>query len=211
MNKVRRQSQIGTAVLAAKNACGEEHAMNRTWLKCAAAVGVVAICEAMSFAAPWPEPKAPVISDADGYVTIPHAAVPPDPSHIYRAVYDATRAAGKPSELLPAINMAGSELNALGASGVPLRNARFALVFHGDALAGILDEAHYKAKFGVSNPNLRAIAEMKKAGVEMFVCGQNLAFEKIDPRTLTPDVTIASDALLVLMTYQNKGYALLSF
>jgi intracellular sulfur oxidation DsrE/DsrF family protein len=52
---------------------------------------------------------------------------------------------------------------------------------------------------------------MKKAGVELFVCGQNLAFAKIDPRSLTTDVTVASDALLVLMKYQNEGYALLSF
>jgi hypothetical protein len=28
---------------------------------------------------------------------------------------------------------------------------------------------------------------------------------------LTPDVTLAADALLVLMQYQNKGYALMSF
>jgi intracellular sulfur oxidation DsrE/DsrF family protein len=45
----------------------------------------------------------------------------------------------------------------------------------------------------------------------MYVCGQNLAFEKIDPTTLAPEVAVASDALIVLMTYQNKGYALLSF
>ena len=52
---------------------------------------------------------------------------------------------------------------------------------------------------------------MKKQGVQFYVCGQYLAGEKIDPKTLSPDVTIAADALLVLMEYQNKGYALLSF
>ena len=35
------------------------------------------------------------------------------------------------------------------------------------------------ASFGTSNPNLKAIAEMKKSGVEFFVCGQYLAAEKI--------------------------------
>ena len=78
-------------------------------------------------------------------------------------------------------------------------------------MAGILDESHYKAKFGVSNPNLKVIAAMKKAGGEFFVCGQNVAYDKIDPKTLTPEVTIASDALIVLMKYENDGYALLSF
>lgn len=162
-------------------------------------------------AAQWPEPKAPVIPEADGYVPIPNAAVTPRPSSSYRAIFDATRAAGAPTELVPALNMAGSELNAMGVAGTPLRNAKFVVVFHGGAIDGILDDAHYRAKFGVSNPNLKVIAELKKAGVELFVCGQNLAFAKIDPKSLTPDVTIASDALLVLMKYQNDGYALMSF
>ena len=39
---------------------------------------------------------------------------------------------------------------------------------------------------------------MKKQGVEFYVCGQDWAGEKIDPRTLVPDVTVAADALLVL-------------
>jgi intracellular sulfur oxidation DsrE/DsrF family protein len=63
------------------------------------------------------------------------------------------------------------------------------------------------ARFGTSNPNLKAIAEMKKSGVEFFVCGQYLAAEKIAPKSLTPDVTLAADALLVLIHYQNQGYA----
>ena len=128
-----------------------------------------------------------------------------------RAVFDATRAAEKPTQILPALNMVGSELNALGVSGVPVANAKFVVVFHGPALDGILDNKHYRAKFGVDNPNIDVIAQLKKAGTELFVCGQNLAFDHIDPVTLSPDVTIASDALIVIMTYQNNGYALLSF
>jgi len=162
-------------------------------------------------AAQWPPPKAPAVSGADGYVEIPNAALAPTKTSNYRAIFDATRPADKPTELLPALNMAGSELNALAAANVPVTNARFALVFHGPAVDGILDQAHYKAKFGMNNPNLKAIAEMKKHGVELFVCGQYLAAEKIDPTSLVPEVTVAADALLVLIHYQNNGYALLSF
>jgi intracellular sulfur oxidation DsrE/DsrF family protein len=67
------------------------------------------------------------------------------------------------------------------------------------------------AMFGTSNPNLKAIAEMKKSGVEFFVCGQYLAAEKIAPQSLTPDVTLAADELLVLIHYQIQGYAMLKF
>jgi intracellular sulfur oxidation DsrE/DsrF family protein len=162
-------------------------------------------------AAQWPPPKAPAVPEADGYVEIPKAALAPTKNSAYRAIFDATHPADKPTELLPALNMAGSELNALANANVPLANAKFAVVFHGPAVDGILDEAHYKAKFGTSNPNLKAIAEMKKQGVEFFVCGQYLAAEKIEPKTLPPEVTVAADALLVLIHYQNNGYALLSF
>lgn len=43
------------------------------------------------------------------------------------------------------------------------------------------------------------------------MCGHALAFEGIDRKTLSPDVTVASDALIVWMTCQNEGYALMSF
>ena len=162
-------------------------------------------------AAQWPPPKAPAVSGADGYVEIPNAALAPTKTSNYRAIFDATRPVERPTELLPALNMAGSELNALAAASVPVTNARFAVVFHGAAVDGILDEAHYNAKFGTSNPNLKAVVEMKRRGVEFFVCGQYLAAEKIEPKTLLPEVTVAADALLVLIHYQNNGYALLSF
>jgi intracellular sulfur oxidation DsrE/DsrF family protein len=161
--------------------------------------------------AQWGEMKSPIIPEADGFVTIPNAAVPPDKKRVYRAVYDATRAAKDPKMLVPALNMAGSELNAFGVAGVPLANAKFVIVFHGAAINGIFDDEHYTAKFGVANPNLKVLSEMKKAGVKIFVCGQNLAAENIDPKTISPDVTVASDALIVLMAYQNDGYALMSF
>ena len=161
--------------------------------------------------AQWSQPKAPVIPEADGYVDIPHVSLPPQKNHVYKAIYNATSAANEQSQLLPAINMAGSELNALGVTGVPLKNAKFVIVFHGDAIFGILDDVHYGKKYGKSNPNLKVLSEMKKLGVELYVCGQNLAAENIDPKTISPDVTVASDALIVLMEYQNKGYALLSF
>lgn len=159
----------------------------------------------------WPAPKAPVIPEADGYVVIPNAAVSPGPKTTFRAIFDATRSADKPTQIAPALNMVGSELNAFGVCEMPLQNAKFAVVFHGPAIDAILIDAKYKAKFGVSNPNLSVIAKLKKAGVELFVCGQNLAADHIDPETLSPDVSVASDALLVLVNYQNNGYALLSF
>lgn len=174
-------------------------------------LAITLLATAASATTHWPAPKASVIPEADGYVDIPGAAVRPQMTRVYRVVFDATRAADQPNQLVPALNMAGSELNALGAIGAPLGNAKFVVVFHGAAINGILTETAYRAKYGVSNPNLKVLAKMRRLGVELYVCGQNLAFENIDAKTITPEVKVASDALIVLMTYQNKGYALLSF
>src|SRR4029077_15576937 len=51
----------------------------------------------------------PAVADADGYVIIPNAALSPNKETRFRAVFDATRAAARPTELLPALNMAASE------------------------------------------------------------------------------------------------------
>ena len=125
------------------------------------ATSIAALTSPMPVVAQWPASKAPVVPEADGYVTIPKTAVPPDKGRVYKAIFDATRAADKPAGLLPALNMAGSELNAFGVAGVPLQNAKFAIVFHGPAINGILDEAHYREKFGVSNPNLKVLSQLK--------------------------------------------------
>jgi hypothetical protein len=100
--------------------------------------------------------KAPAVPEADGYVEIPNVAAAPTKSSKYRAVFDTTRSADKPTALLPALNMAGSELNALATVNAPLRNAKFAIVFHGPAVDGILDDEHYKAKSGTTKPKLEA-------------------------------------------------------
>jgi intracellular sulfur oxidation DsrE/DsrF family protein len=172
---------------------------------------VAAASAASQSSAQWGAPAAAAIPAARGYVSIPNAAVTPDKKRTYRAIYNATLAPREPSQLVPALNMVGGALNAFAATGVPLSNAKFAVVFHGPAIDGILDDAHYQAKHGVANPNLKVLSELKKAGVQVFACGQNLARENIDPRTISPDVTVASAAQIVLMTYQNDGYALLSF
>jgi len=153
----------------------------------------------------------PVIPEADGFFVLNGAKLQPDKNRIYKAIYDATKTPKDSSQILPALNMAGSELNALEVCGIPLTHAQFVIVFHGAAINGILDNNHYKIKYGINNPNLKVLSELKKAGVQLFVCGQNLLAENIDLKTISSDVTLASDALIVLMTFQNDGYALMSF
>lgn len=81
-----------------------------------------------AMAADWPPSQSSAVPSADGYVAIPGVALAPTKETSYRAVFDATRAAAKPTELVPALNMAASELNALAAVGAALSKAKFAVV-----------------------------------------------------------------------------------
>ena len=153
----------------------------------------------------------PVIPGVCEYFPIHGAAVQPQPARIYRMIFDASQAAAKPDQLLPAIFNAAGELNALGASGVPVTHRRLAIVFHSNALPGILSNADYRTRYGVDNPNIRVLGQLRRAGVELYVCGQNLIDAKVGADHVLSDVKVATDALIVLATFQSNGYALLNF
>jgi len=180
-----------------------------TLARAGAALLLMAIPE---FALAAPKPLTPVIPEAYGFIPVPQASVKPDKSHVYKAIFDARQAAAKPAELAPALMFAGAELNTLSASGVPLSNIDFVIIFHTtDADSAVWDNAHYRAKFGVDNPNLKVLSEMKKAHVRVYVCAQQLVADNVPFDSLSPDVTLATDGLVVLMTFENAGYALLSY
>jgi len=160
------------------------------------------------------ESVAPVQASIPGalpYVPIPGAMAAPDKLRTYRVIFDVTRPAAKPEQPVEGVLFAASDLSALHSQGVPSGKTKFALIFHGPSVVGILDNAAYRAKFGVDNPNLAMLSALKRSGVEIMVCGQFLGAMKIDPKTLSPDVAIASEAYIALITYQNNGYALLEF
>lgn len=181
--------------------------ISRLILVCA----VVAACGTASFAQKWPKAAAPAFPEADPYVAIPNAALSPTAAASYSCVFDATKLSSDHKTILPALNAVGGLMNDFAVGGTPNGNVHFVVVFHGAATDGILDNAHYKQMYGVDNPNLPVLAKMKKMGIELYVCGQFLAASNIDPATITKDVTVAADAYLVLIGYQNKGYGLMSF
>ncbi len=166
--------------------------------------GLVAAAEAPLITPPPAQPER--------YVPIPGAAVGPDKTQVYKAIFDATKAGELPDKVVPGVRMLGIEQDALlGASGVPAKNVDLAIIFHGEAIDAALNDASYKARHGVPNPNLAPIAELKRKGAEIFVDGQQMRADGITSAMLGPDVTVASDALIALMTYQNRGYALMTF
>lgn len=153
----------------------------------------------------------PVIKEARGYWPLPNAAVQPDKTRDFKVIFDATRASAQPDSVVPAVEEAAALLNALAATGVPAAQRKIAIVFHGPAVYGVLDDESYREKYGVVNPNLKLLHSLRQAGVELFACGQMLHFRQIDPAKVAKDVQVATGAMIVNVTYQSRGYALLRF
>jgi DNA-binding transcriptional ArsR family regulator/intracellular sulfur oxidation DsrE/DsrF family protein len=151
----------------------------------------------------------PAIHTAGRMHELPKSAYQPDARATYKVVFGLTAAAAKPDKINPGIERVARTVNLYSSAGVPLSHLHFVAIASGAATAVALDDAHYRAQFGVANPNLPVIAELRKSGVDVAVCGQAVAehgypYEAIDPR-----VTLALSALTTITELQQKGYALM--
>ena len=92
---------------------------------------------------------------------------------------------------------------------MPLSRLHFIAVLHGPATPAILDNSHYREKFGVDNPNVELIAALEKAGAQVVVCGQALAHNKFPDAWVNPEVEITLSALTDIIILQQQGYVLM--
>lgn len=138
---------------------------------------------------------------------LPNGAFKPQPGHTYKVVFSLTQGAKDPSQVSPALDHVARAVNLYVASGVPLSRLKFVAVASGPATSMVLDDAHYRAQFGVPNPNLPLIAVLKKDGVTIAVCGQAMAEHHFEYDWIDPGVTLSLSALTTVTTLQQAGYA----
>lgn len=140
---------------------------------------------------------------------LPDSAFKPRPGHTYKVVFSLTQEAKDPTKVNPALDRVARTVNLYVAAGVPLTKLKFVAVASGGATPLILDDAHYQAAYGVANPNLPLIAELKKAGVTVAVCGQAVAEHHFGYDWIDASVTLALSALTTITTLEDQGYALM--
>jgi intracellular sulfur oxidation DsrE/DsrF family protein len=140
---------------------------------------------------------------------LPDGAFKPQPGHTYKVVFAMTQGPAQPDKANPALDHVARTVNLYVASGVSLAKLKFVAVAYGAATPIALDDAHYRAAFGVPNPNLPLIAELKKAGLTIAVCGQAMAEHHFQYDWLNPDVTLALSGLTTVTTLQQQGYVLM--
>ncbi|MGH8312425.1 MAG: DsrE family protein [Gammaproteobacteria bacterium] len=150
----------------------------------------------------------PAIKDAGAMHPLPQAVFQPDRAATYKALFSVTHGQKNPKDLNDGLDHVARAVNVFVSAGVPPDHLKFVVIIHGGATPIVLDNAHYKKAFGVDNPNLKVIRELKAAGVEITVCGQAVAGEDYDYSWVNPDVKIALSALSTMIILQHEGYAL---
>ncbi|KAA5946608.1 DsrE family protein [Pantoea sp. Bo_2] len=95
------------------------------------------------------------------------------------------------------------------AAGVPLNQLKFVVSINGDAVSSALNNDQFSKAYGVDNPNLKLISELKKAGVQVTICDQSVAFHQLDRNWIDPMVTHTISSGTTVATLENSGYAFL--
>ena len=152
-------------------------------------------------AQPLPIPEGQVAKD------IPGAKELPDPGMTYKVVFDIGKAAPQIDEVNPMLTAIARFINTLAKNGVAADHRKIAVVFHQQGTEIILNDETFKARNnGHSNPNVALIQSLQKAGVDFRVCGQAVLANKIDQKTILPEIELDLWALTTLVNLELRGY-----
>lgn len=138
-----------------------------------------------------------------------NAAYKPRADQTYKIVFSLTRGAKQPGEVNPALDRVARTVNLYVASGVPLKQLKFVAVAYGEATPLVLNDTQYQAKFGVANPNLPLIDQLRKAGIDVSVCAQAVAEHEFQNDWVDKRVTLALSGLTTVTTLEHDGYVLM--
>ncbi|MGB0132569.1 DsrE family protein [Dokdonella sp.] len=150
----------------------------------------------------------PRITSSGGVYAMPAGVELPARNIIHRVVIDATTDATTPTGGNRHLEAAARAINLYALAGVPAENVKVAVVIHGKAAPLVLSDASHQRLLGSPNPDAGIIAELHKAGVELFVCGQSTSHRGYAPADLRDEITLALSAMTKLAELQAAGYGL---
>lgn len=125
---------------------------------------------------------APALVDAA--LGLPQAAYQPAKQMTYKVVFSMTRSSQKPGEVNPSLERVARAVNLYASAGVPMSHLKFVAIASGGATPMVLDDAHYQTKFGMSNPNLPVIKQLKAAGIDAALSAHARGVSVVQARTL---------------------------
>jgi intracellular sulfur oxidation DsrE/DsrF family protein len=118
----------------------------------------------------------------------------------------------EPGGLSRQIETAARTLNMHVAAGVPQKDVQIVLIAHGPAAMDLLNpDAYGKRNERKANGSLDAVKKLLGTGVEIYLCGQTAASQKISKADLIPGVKMSLSAITAHALYQQRGYTLNPF
>lgn len=153
------------------------------------------------------EPSFPRIDGAGGVFAVP--AEMPERNSVHRLVIDAAGDERTPAGLNRRLDAAARAVNLYALAGVPPESVKIAVVVHGKATAAVLSDEAFNAKFGMANPDADLLAKLRRAGVEIHVCGQALMHQGYSLEEVHADVRVSLSAITKLASLQAAGYSLI--
>ncbi len=104
----------------------------------------------------------PVIKGYGPVHPLPNAAVQPDKSINYKILFDVTKASKDKSKVNPALDHIARLINVYATGGIMPDKMKLVAVIHGPATTVVLNNKIFKSKFGVDNPNIKLINDLKE-------------------------------------------------
>ncbi|KGT92459.1 sulfur reduction protein DsrE [Erwinia typographi] len=137
-------------------------------------------------------------------------AYKPAVSDSNKIVFQITKAENRPKDPNLGLQRVARVVNLYVASGVPANQLKFVVSVTGDGTPAMLNNEHYKKMFGMDNPNLKLISQLREKGVDVSVCDQSVAFHHFQHDWIDKSVTHALSSPTTVSTLENQGYAFLS-
>lgn len=151
----------------------------------------------------------PRIAGAGGVYVLPAGVDMPAVDVVHRVLIDASTDEKTATGSNRHLDAAARAVNLYALAGVPPSNLKVAVVVHGKATPLVLSDAGYRQQFGKPNPDAALIAQLHRAGVEIFVCGQALSHQGHAVADVRDEVRVSLSAMTKLVDLQAAGYGLI--
>ena len=149
----------------------------------------------------------PIISGYGG--VHPGASLPirPQPETDYKIIVDVVHTNPDPGKFSSSLDRLARLVNLMGYAAVAPEHVHIVAVLNEGAGLLALTNESYRTRFKADNPNLALLHQLKIHGVELLICSQAMAGNKLSERDFTSDVTVTLSALSDFVVYGQRGYS----
>ena len=153
----------------------------------------------------------PVVENYGPVFSVPAGSFNLQADRQYKVLMDIGKGPDDPAELNRNIESAARLLNMHSRNGIKPENLKLAIVLHGSGIHAALNNEAYSEHFLVENANKKLIKGLKKAGVDIYICGQSAAYNGYAAEEFLPEISIAVSAMTVHVRLQQEGYQAILF